>query len=183
VSSGRSRNERGSSSKRLYLLRHAKSSWDDPRLADHDRPLAARGRRAGELLAEHVRRLQITPELILCSTSLRTRETLALLLPALPPTVEVHYERAIYDASERELLARLRTVGDEVGSLLLVGHDTGIGQLASMLARGGSRLRALREKFPTGGLATLEFACRWRALGRGGAQLTDFVVPRELPRR
>jgi phosphohistidine phosphatase SixA len=65
--------------RRLYLLRHAKSSWDEPALADHDRPLAARGRRAGELLAEHVRRARIAPQLVLCSSSARTRETLATL--------------------------------------------------------------------------------------------------------
>src|SRR5215831_14982212 len=91
----------------LYLLRHAKSSWDDPALADHDRPLAPRGRRNGAALAEHVTREGIAPDLVLCSTALRARETLALLLPALGGEAEIQLEDELYGATADELLARL----------------------------------------------------------------------------
>jgi phosphohistidine phosphatase len=93
----------------------------------------------------------------------------------------VLYERGLYAASELTLLKRLRAVGDEVASVMLVGHSSGIEELALLLASGGKRLAALREKFPTGGLASLAFDTAWRTLEPGVAQLTDYVVPRELP--
>jgi phosphohistidine phosphatase len=109
----------------------------------------------------------------------RTRETLALLKLAREPVVL--YERGLYAASEHALLERLRAVRDDVSSVMLVGHSSGIEQLALLLAGSGSRIPALREKFPTGGLATLAFAEGWRTLGRGVAVLADYVMPRELP--
>lgn len=82
--------------KRLWLLRHAKSSWEDPGLPDPDRPLAPRGRRAAELLAAHLAASDVRPGVVLCSSSLRTRQTLAAILPALGDalaTVELDGER------------------------------------------------------------------------------------------
>jgi phosphohistidine phosphatase len=86
--------------KRLWLLRHAKSSWDDPGLPDPDRPLAPRGRRAAELLAAH-----------LCSSSLRTRQTLAAILPALGDALQIRIERELYGAGAAQLLERLQLAG------------------------------------------------------------------------
>ena len=164
--------------RRLYLLRHAKSSWDDPALADHDRPLAARGERAGELLAEHARRAGIAPQLVLCSSSTRTRETLALLKLAGEPVVL--YEQGLYAASARVLLGRLRAIGDDVDAAMLVGHSSGIEDLALLIARRGASRAQMREKFPTGALATLEFSGDWRQLDANGATLVEFVTPRAL---
>ncbi len=175
----RRKRDDGDARRRLYLLRHAKSSWDAPALDDHDRPLAPRGRHAGELLAAHVRSEAIAPELVLCSTSVRTRATLALL--GLSGATPVVYERRLYGASERVLLERLHAVADDVASVMLVGHSSGIEDLALLLARRGERLEEMREKFPTGGLATLDFTGRWRKLERGDAELTSYVIPRELP--
>lgn len=92
------------------------------------------------------------------------------------------HERGLYDASDATMLQRLRAVRDEVGSVMLVGHNPGSGDLARLLAGSGSRLPALREKFPTGALASLELDGSWSDLQAAGAVLTDFVVPRELPR-
>lgn len=164
--------------RRLYLLRHAKSSWDDPALADHDRPLAARGLRAGELLAEHVRRVDIAPQLVLCSSSTRTRETLALL--DLPGAPVVLYERGIYAASAGVLLTRVQAIRSGVDSAMLVGHSSGIEDLALILARRGDSLGQLREKFPTGGLASLAFSGDWATLDARCAKLVEFVTPRDL---
>jgi phosphohistidine phosphatase len=125
-----------------------------------------------------VRRSQIAPQLVLCSSSARTRETLAAL--ALAPEPVVLFERGLYAASEDVLLARLRAVREDVTSAMLVGHSSGIEDLAILLAGSGPRLRALRDKFPTGGLASLAFEGSWRKLGRGDARLTDYVVPRDL---
>ena len=163
----------------LYLLRHAKSSWDDPALADHERPLAPRGRRDAKRVAEHLRALGVEPGLVLCSTSARTRETLEFLLPALGAST-VLYEDGLYGASRDELLARVHRVPDEVASLMLIGHNPGMEDLALGLASSGDELDRVRAKFPTAALATLTIATSWNRLAPGGAVLESYVVPKQL---
>ena len=166
--------------KRLYLLRHAKSSWDDPTLSDSDRPLAPRGRRAAKVMAEHLRREGISPELALCSPSRRTRETLERIAPSLGKNAEVRIEPELYAGSAATLLEQLHGVPDEVDSVLLVGHNPAIQELALSLARRGSESERVREKFPTAALATLELDASWRELAPGSAELIAFVKPKEL---
>jgi phosphohistidine phosphatase len=166
--------------KTLFLLRHAKSSWDDPGLADHERPLAKRGRRASKVLAEHLRNERIAPELVLCSSSRRTRETLDRIAPALGDEVRVEVERDLYAASAERLLQHLRKVDDGVGSVMLIGHNPGVEQLAIKLAGDGDKLADLRTKYPTGALARLEFDASWSELEPGSAELVDFVKPKQL---
>src|ERR1700728_3320894 len=96
--------------KRLFLLRHAKSSWDDPAFEDHDRPLSARGRRAASLIGAYLDREQVQIPLVLCSSARRTRETLELI----SVHGEVQTERELYGAPADQLLARLRRVPDDV---------------------------------------------------------------------
>jgi phosphohistidine phosphatase len=168
--------------KRLYLLRHAKSSWDDPTLADHDRPLAPRGRRAANVMAENLRRKGIMPELVLCSPSRRTRQTLKRLAPVLGKDADVQIEPELYAASARELIEVLQGVPDEVESVMLIGHNPGLQDLALSLASAGSEIPRLRSKFPTAALATLEFKGTWRKLAPGSAELVSFVKPKELSR-
>jgi phosphohistidine phosphatase len=165
--------------KRLFLLRHAKSSWDDPGLDDHDRPLAPRGRRASGLIAEHLRRARIGPVLVLCSSARRTRETLERVMPALDP-VKVRIERELYGASSEDLLQRLREVPDEVESVMMVGHQPAIQELALHLAGEGSELERVRAKFPTAALATLTFAGEWSGLGHRSAELIAYLKPKQL---
>lgn len=111
--------------KRLYLLRHGKSSWKDTGPRDHDRPLATRGRRAAEAIARHLRDYDLEPELVLCSTARRARETLDRIQSALgAPTVEV--EDDVYAASADALLQRLRRVPDTFASVMLIGHNPGL---------------------------------------------------------
>ena len=169
--------------KRLFLLRHAKSSWDDPGLADHDRPLAPRGERAAKVIARYLREERIAPDLVLCSSSRRTRETLDRIAPALGNEVRVEIERELYAASADRLLERLRAVDDDVESVMLIGHNPGIEQLALSLAGDGEKLADVRRKYPTAALATLEFDGRWSALEPGTARLADFVKPKQLAKR
>jgi phosphohistidine phosphatase len=168
--------------KRLYLLRHAKSSAGEPGQADHERPLNARGRRAAERIGDLLAERGDAIELVLCSSARRTRETLERVLERLgaPPRIETL--RDLYLASSEDLLQRVRELPDDVGSALLVGHNPGIGELAQRLAARGSAeaLRQLREKFPTAALAILRFeSAHWSQVARG-AQLESFVLPREL---
>ena len=166
--------------KRLYLLRHAKSSWKDASLPDHDRPLAGRGRRAAKAVARYLREQDIQPELVVCSTALRARETLARIEPALG-TPDVRVEGDLYAASADALLERLRSVPDDVGSVMLIGHNPGLQELALDLARQSNAVTELEEKYPTAAIATLELlVTRWQELDRDTAELVALVRPREL---
>jgi phosphohistidine phosphatase len=165
----------------LYLLRHAKSSWSDPTLPDEERPLAPRGRRDAKRVAEHLVQLGIEPGLVLCSSAERTRQTLELVRPALGATTSVVLEAELYAAGADTLLAHLRAVPDRVASVLLIGHNPGLQDLALLLASAGAELSRLESKFPTAALAILALpTANWRELSRADAVLDAFVVPREL---
>lgn len=167
--------------KQLYLVRHAKSSWDDPALADFERPLAARGRRACQGLRETLRPLGIAPALILCSAARRTQETLQRLSSAFSHDYAVAVEKRLYLASGAKLLERLRRLDDDIPSVMLIGHNPGLQRLALLLAGGGDQelLARLKAKFPTAGLAELAFAgAHWRDLAGGKAELVRLLTPR-----
>jgi len=170
--------------KNILLLRHAKSAWSQPGLTDHERPLNKRGERAAETMAEHMVHNAPRPDLILCSTALRTRQTLAPLIRRLTaPTPPIALEKGLYLASQAALLVRLRAVPDAARTVLLIGHNEGIGELAGTLAGTGdpAALERLRDKFPTGALATFEIPDgQWRDLAPGAADLLAFVRPRDL---
>jgi phosphohistidine phosphatase len=168
--------------KRLYLLRHAKSSWDDPTLTDRDRPLAPRGRRAAGIMGEHLHQQGIAPELVLCSGSRRTRQTLERISPGLGTGADVQIRSELYAASAAELLEVLRDVPDAVESVMVIAHNPGIQDLALRLVGGGRDLARVRRKFPTAALATLEVDGSWRELGPGRTVLVSFVKPKELSR-
>jgi len=124
------------------------------------------------------------PAVVLCSSAVRTRETLDVIAPVLGEP-EVLIEDGLYGASADGLLARLQAVPDSAESVLLIGHNPGIGDLALALAvdddGDGDALRRLREGVPTGALATLVLADGgWAELRDGGAALADYVIPREL---
>jgi phosphohistidine phosphatase len=165
----------------LQLLRHAKSSWREAGLDDRDRPLSARGRRAARLLAAHLARLP-TPNLVLCSSALRTRETLEQIVRAYGKKPHVSIEDALYLATARALVARIEAVDDEVTTLLVIGHNPGLHELATALARHGPRLDRgrLAAKFPTAALASFRLAGPWRAIGHAPIALTSYVVPSDL---
>ncbi len=167
----------------VCLLRHAKSSWEDPLLADIDRPLAPRGRRACETMGRYMRFADLRPDLVLSSPSVRTRQTVENVLPALDGDLPVTYEEALYHGRAEALMDRLRQVPDTVNSVLVVGHNPALHALAVSLAgRGAADVMArLRAKFPTAGLATLVLeADHWRDLAPDACELHSFVVPREL---
>ena len=172
----------------LYLLRHAKSSWDDPLLADEERPLSPRGRRAATAMAHYFRRDGVAPDRILCSPSLRTRQTLDHLVPVLTGPGNggaVRFEPAIYEAAPQHLLKLIQTTSPGIPSLLLIGHNPGLASVAEhLLAPDGhdASLAHLQRKFPTGALATFQFPDgEWESLRPGSCRLLSFVRPRDLP--
>ena len=168
--------------KLLYLLRHAKSAVGEPGQDDHARPLNGRGRRASERIGDVLAERGEPPEIVLCSSSRRTRETLDRVLDRLSARPRVVIESDLYLADAPTLLEHLRGLSDDYERAMLVGHHPGIADLAEMLATEGPRdlRQRLAEKFPTAALAILELdGTHWSEVG-AGATLVAFVLPREL---
>jgi phosphohistidine phosphatase len=144
--------------------------------------LAPRGQRDAKRIAKHLVQLEIEPELVLCSSAERTRETLELVRPALKAaSTAVGVEAELYAASAEKLLERVRAVPEAVASVMVIGHNPGLQDLALLLASDGAELGRLEEKFPTAALATLTLAnTPWHSLSRADAVLADYVVPKQL---
>ncbi len=172
--------------KTLSLLRHAKSSWEEDSLDDHDRPLNVRGRKSAPEIGRWILKREKLPQLILSSTAVRACDTVILAFPekVRPP---VEYDRGLYLANVDALLERLRALPDDVTCAMLVGHNPGLSDLALSLARpnpGNSEAklrRALEKKLPTAGLVILELPVEtWRAVTPEAGKLTLFVSPKDL---
>ena len=161
------------------LLRHAKSSWDDATLEDHDRPIQDKGRGRAANLASWMDDRGIGCDLVLCSTALRTRQTLEVVLPVLGGP-QVRFEPSIYEADAQTLLALLNAVGEEFERVLVIGHDPGLQLLAIRLAMTatGDALERLKRKYPTSAFALLSMGeANWAALAPGMGHLAVFQVP------
>ena len=167
--------------KTILLLRHAKSSWSDPGHSDHDRTLTPRGRRAAELVGLYVAQRSDPPSLVLCSTARRALDTLEPLRHRLGVPFEAR--RELYLADPDALLALLAQIDDRENSVLVIGHNPGLHELAVLLMRHGDReARArLRVGFPTSALAVLELAItRWDEIRAGCGTLVELRLPRDL---
>jgi phosphohistidine phosphatase len=163
------------------LLRHAKSDWAGGGIPDAARPLSEQGRAGCVLIADYVAAQALAPDLILCSSARRTRQTVEHIAGALPPDVPVLTEDRLYLAEPEDLLARLRDVDDGVPSVLLVGHNPGIHALAVGLLPAADRTRV--PTFPNGALAVQDLLVgRWAELGPGTTRLAAFVTPNMLRR-
>jgi len=166
----------------LSLLRHAKSDWADTDLSDLDRPLARRGEEAAPRMGAFMAARGIKPDLVLCSGAARTRATWAMIEPRLGlSNAEVSFENALYLASERQLLKRIRQLKTGVRHALVIGHNPGLHDLAMDLAGEGEEaaMQALAAKFPTCGLAVLTFdTLAWSGIGPGRGRLALFTGPR-----
>lgn len=165
----------------LILLRHAKSDWGNPTLDDFDRPLAARGKRAAPLMGKWLAKKKWHPDLVLCSSAQRARETLDLVLPELPEPPEVRYLKTLYLASPSAMIRLLQRQSAETNSIMIIAHNPGMENLARYLADDarGAALDEMAEKFPTAALAHFRIPS-WENLGEEGAELRHFVKPRDL---
>lgn len=166
--------------RRLLLVRHAKSAWDDPSLGDHDRPLAPRGVNALPRLRDHLVTSGHRPDVVLCSSARRTVDTLSGIRAALADGALVEVDEEWYLADAPTVLARLRAIDREVGCVLVVGHNPTIQDLALALGGAGdeSTRGQLALKLPTGAAVTLSFDGEWGDLGSGVATVDDLFMPR-----
>jgi phosphohistidine phosphatase len=167
--------------RQLLLLRHAKSSWDDPDLADFDRPLGSRGLKTAPLIGRELARRDWLPDLALVSPALRTRDTWRLVAAELPTHVPAEFAGELYEAAAGTILARVRQA--KASSLLVIGHNPGLQQFALRLAGAGSDesvFKKIEAKFPTAALARFTVEDEWPDLDFGGARLTHCIQPRDL---
>jgi phosphohistidine phosphatase len=178
--------------RKVVLLRHAKSAWPD--VPDHDRPLARRGRRDAPVMGRWLRTAGHLPDQVVCSTARRASETWQLAQAELGATAPVSFDSRVYQASAMQLLDLIRGTSPVRRTLLIVGHDPAVPELALALAAGPQLAHAgavgdaeapgvferMRAKFPTAAVAVLEFTGSWDELVPGSARLSRFVTPRDL---
>ena len=171
--------------KRLYLLRHAKAVPADPQAEDHARELTVRGMHDASAVARYIRKNGFTPQLVMASTSARTRQTADLVLREIEARAE--YREALYLADPEKILGLIQAAPPSISDLMVIGHNPGLEELATRLAREPVRSKerarrdVLEEKFPTAALAVLDFdITKWRDIIPGEGKLADFVRPKDL---
>lgn len=161
--------------KTLLVLRHAKSSWKESGLADFERPLNARGKRASDLIGRFLRKKKPFPDLVLCSTATRARETVRLVLEAARLVVEVRYDQRLYLASADRLIEIVCEIEEDRGNVLLVGHNPGMEELIP-------RLTGETVSMPTAALAKIDLDVdEWSALPMEKRGRLDWLVkPKDI---
>jgi phosphohistidine phosphatase len=167
----------------LSLLRHAKSSWKNPTLPDKERPLATRGVADAPLMGRAMAERGIDPDLVLCSTARRTRDTLALVLPELKVEPQVIYKDELYHPGPREMLEMLNEVPASASRLMIVGHNPELQAFAlDLIGSGPKHYRdSVTEKYPTAGLAVINFASgSWKGVTVNSGTLNLFISPKDL---
>ena len=169
--------------KRLAILRHAKSSWDDPGLDDFNRPLNERGWKAARRMGRELKKRGLKFDLVLSSTSARTRETIDGVREHFDFDAPIRFEQDLYLASEATLLETVRALDEKVKTPLIVGHNPGLEQLVADLGcddNQGLRRRVL-GKFPTCAFALIEVPKkRWAEVEPGRGEIVELILPKEL---
>ncbi|SEF70071.1 phosphohistidine phosphatase [Actinacidiphila yanglinensis] len=164
----------------IVLLRHAKADW--PSVPDHERPLAERGRLDAPAAGRRFTDDGITPDLAVCSTAVRTRDTWKLVAHEMTHRPRTVYEERLYDARLGDLIALVGETPEDVDSLLLIGHNPGMHALAEALAgsaEGDAGARMKSGGFPTAAFAVVTFTGPWKSVEHGVGRLTGFWTPHE----
>lgn len=169
--------------KRLTVLRHAKSSWDDANLDDFDRPLNPRGWKAARRVGTELEKRKMKFDLALASPAARVRETIDGFIEGYgQPDFEIRFEPKIYEASVETLLDMIRELPERITAPLIVGHNPGLERLVVELTQAGDKFRdSVAEKFPTAAVAVVEFAAvRWANVRSGSGKIAELILPKDL---
>ena len=169
--------------RRLILLRHAKSDRSRPGERDHDRVLAKRGRESAPRMGAYMASHGLRPDLVICSTAARTRETWELVAPAFDEPPPVVFDQRVYANNPDVLLDIITGTKTDVHLLMLIGHNPSFQVLADLLSASGhgDARRQLREKFPTAGLAVIDFPVdAWERVHPRSGRLDRLVTPGSL---
>jgi phosphohistidine phosphatase len=168
---------------RLILLRHAKAEKAEAGMGDHERRLNARGQNDALLIGAYMARHALIPDRVMVSTAERTRETWQRLAAALGARPQVSFEERLYNAGSEAILALAKHIAPPVRTLLMIGHNPGLHDLARLLIASGDveARERLNEGLPTSGLAVIDFAAQdWGKVHPRGGRLERFVSPRSL---
>ena len=158
----------------LYLLRHAKSSWNDATLRDFDRPLKKRGREAAERIGQRIGAENLSNPVVICSPAVRTRETAEIVLENAKLQIEPRFDERIYEASLGELVQIVTEISDDAEVAIMIGHNPGFEELQSLLTGEYKRM-------PTCALAKIGFGdVSWKDVRAGEGSLEWFIAPKEL---
>jgi phosphohistidine phosphatase len=157
----------------LYLLRHAKSSWKDASLADFERPLKGRGREAAEAMGRFLHSKKINLGILISSPSIRTRQTVEIVLQKGKLGVEPQFDQRIYEASLSTLVQVVSEIPDDTKAAMLVGHNPGMEELFAFLTRESRHM-------PTCALARISLESSWKEAGRSSGELEWYVTPKDL---
>lgn len=170
--------------KKLYILRHAKTEPGHAHQDDHSRRLVERGVEAAQITGAYLYRQGVKPAKILCSDAVRTHETWAQIETIYPAPLNVEFTRKLYMASANEILGILARLPSQIDSVMVIGHNPGMHQLAIKLAKEGDEelLDLLHLKYPTCALTSLSFGdVSWEEIAQDGhGRLEDFVTPKML---
>ena len=160
--------------KTLYVLRHAKSSWDNNSLSDFERPLNERGFETAPIMGEMMRENDFVPEIIVCSTAKRAEQTAQLVKESAEFEAKIKFEDAIYEASSQTLLRIVSEISDEFNSALIVGHNPGFENLVRVLT-------GKSETMPTAALAVIDLEIEnWSETNADIGNLREFIRPKDL---
>ena len=158
----------------LILMRHAKSDWSDGSLTDHDRPLNRRGKRDAPRMAKWLAAMHCIPELLLCSSSTRTKETASLMMDAWDTTPEIEFSRDLYHASPDAILDAVKSMAKDQTKLMVLAHNPGMAYLVSTLA--GESM-----DMPTAAIGIFSVSCAWYELTpKSSVRMTEFMRPKAL---
>ncbi len=168
----------------LSLFRHAKSAWNTPGFGDYERPLAPRGEKAAPRMGAYMVREGLVPNLVLCSTALRARQTLELAQAEWDETPEIRFEDGLYHAGPAQILQLLQGLPASCGHAMIIGHNPGMYSLVAALSGDGEgdAFDELENNFPTAALGVIVFEGSWSSIAPGAGHLQRFIVPRKLPK-
>jgi phosphohistidine phosphatase len=159
--------------KTLFVMRHAKSSWDDPDLSDFERPLNDRGLKAAPFMGEVMAKNNFTPELIVSSPAMRARQTAELVKNSAAFEAGIRFDERIYEASPMRLLEVVSGIADEYASAMIVGHNPGFENIVRVLT-------GKLESMPTAALAVIDLEINsWKEINAETGSLRKFIRPKE----
>ena len=169
--------------KTLILMRHSKSSWDNSYKDDFDRPLNSRGRENAQMVAKHIHSWGFKPELTLCSSALRCKQTLELIIPYFPKKMHIRYLDELYLAPERAILEIIKSIKLSIDQMLVIGHNPGLSDLSQSLIYSSNKKNDYSEtqQFPTSAASIFEMSINnWVNFKLSESKIIDFVTPKNL---
>jgi len=169
--------------KTLILMRHSKSSWDNSYKDDFDRPLNSRGRENAQMVAKHIHSWGFKPELTLCSSALRCKQTLELIIPYFPKKMHIRYLDELYLAPEKAILEIIKSIKLSIDQILVIGHNPGLSDLSQSLIYSSNKKNDYFEtqQFPTSAASIFEMSINnWVNFNLSESKIIDFVTPKNL---